>query len=475
VNESGGAPELSPEANERINRRQFLHSFAGLIGIGALSPELREAGDGENELSVDFSRPGCLIPDNFLGLSFETVTLLLDSTFLPESRSLISIIQRLGTKGVIRIGGNSSDRPSLRRGLTVGRSHIEHLAAFLSATGWQLIYGLDLGSGTAEQAAAEAEMVAQVVGPKLLAFQFGNEPDGFRVDIRRSNYTYLDYLAEWREFLKALRTSVSGAPLAGPDISYDTNWLPPFIHAFGSEVAFLTCHYYGEGPANTPVVTMERMLGSSQALAKMVDSVAQYTAGSGLKVRMAESNSVFGGGQSGISDTLGAALWGVDVLFTLAEARWLGINFHGGGAGYYTPIAQTSSGAFEPRPLYYTMLLFAYAGRGSLVPINKRGLPRRLRAFAVRGTGGEHRIIIINTNLSQNEHVCIATTGQKATVVRLTAPSVESKSGLTFGGASVGANGEWVPQMSEKVRPRSGRFVVGVPAASAAVVQIYPK
>jgi hypothetical protein len=152
---------------------------------------------------------------------------------------------------------------------------------------------------------------------------------------------------------------------------------------------------------------------------------------------MAESNSVFGGGQSGISDTLGPALSGVDVMFTSAEARWLGINFHGGGIDYYTPIAgQTSSGAFEPRPLYYAMLLFAYAGRDWLVPINKRGVPRWLRAFAVRGAGGEHRIILINTNLSQNEHVRIATTGQKATFLRLTATSVESKSGLTFGGAS---------------------------------------
>ena len=288
-----------------IDRRRFLLSFAGLFGIGALSPELWGAGDDENELSVDFSAPGYLIPENFLGLSFDTIDLLLDRILLPENRSFISLVRRLGTKGVIRIGGNSSDRPSLRMGLTIRRTHIEHLAAFLSATGWQLIYGLDLGSGKAEQAAAEAEMIAQIVGPKLLAFQFGNEPDGFRVDIRKSNYNPLDYIAEWREFLKALRTRVPGAPLAGPDISFDTSWLAPFIHAFGSEVVCLTCHYYSEGPASSPGVTMEKMLGSGEALAKIIDSVAGYTAGSGLKVRMAESNSVYEGGKPGISDTLG--------------------------------------------------------------------------------------------------------------------------------------------------------------------------
>ena len=35
---------------------------------------------------------------------------------MPENRSFISLIRLLGTKGVIRIGGNSSDRPSLRGG-----------------------------------------------------------------------------------------------------------------------------------------------------------------------------------------------------------------------------------------------------------------------------------------------------------------------------------------------------------------------
>ena len=114
---------------------------------------------------------------SFLGLSFDAIGLLLDGILLPENGSFISLVRRLGTKGVIRIGGNSSDHASLRMGLTIHRTQIEHLAAFLSATGWQLIYGLDLGSAKAEQAAAEAEMVARIVGPKLLAFQFGNEAD----------------------------------------------------------------------------------------------------------------------------------------------------------------------------------------------------------------------------------------------------------------------------------------------------------
>jgi hypothetical protein len=91
----------------------------------------------------------------------------------------------------------------------------------------------------------------------------------------------------------------------------------------------------------------------------------------------------------------------------------------------------------------------------------------------VRGTGGEHRVILINTDLAQNERVRIATTVQKASILRLTADSAESKSGLTFGGVSVDPNGDWAPRVEESVALKSDRCVVDVPAASAAVVQIH--
>jgi hypothetical protein len=438
----------------------------------ALAPKLRGASRDEDELSVDFSVRGQRIPENFLGLSFETAELVSGNIFSSENQSLISLIQGLGPKGVVRIGGNSSDRPSLRKGLTSSRAQIEQLSGFLSAIGWQLIYGLDLGSGKAEQAAAEAEIVAQVAGSNLLAFQFGNEPDLFHLNVRKAKYGVADYLVEWREFLTGLKALVPNAPLAGPDIANDTSWLGPFVEAFRSELVFLTCHYYSEGPASSPDVTMERMLDSSGVLGNIIDSVARRTAASGLRVRMAETNSVYGGGKTGISDTLGAALWGVDVMFTLAQAGWLGINFHGGGASRYSPVAQAASGAFEPRPLYYAMLLFAYAGRGSLVPIHQRGTSS-LRGFAVRGTDGERRVVLVNKDLAQNVHVGITTTGKRATILRLAAPSVQSKTGITFGGDSVDANGKWTPRPTESMRLRSDRLSVELPASSAAVIQIH--
>ena len=118
------------------------------------------------------------------------------------------------------------------------------------------------------------------------------------------------------------------------------------------------------------------------------------------------------------------------------------------------------------------MLLFAYAGRGSLVPIHQEGASS-LRAFAVRGTDDERRIVLVNKDLTQDAHVRITTTGQKATILRLAAPSADSKTDVTFAGASVDPNGTWAPRFTESAPLESERLMVELPASSAAVIQIH--
>ena len=117
------------------------------------------------------------------------------------------------------------------------------------------------------------------------------------------------------------------------------------------------------------------------------------------------------------------------------------------------------------------MLLFAYAGRGSVIPIHSRRTS--LRTFAIRGTENERRVVLVNKDLARNARVSLATAGQEATILRLTAPSVESKTGITFGGASVDPSGNWAPRLTESVTSESSRFTVEVPAASVAVIQIH--
>ena len=83
---------------------------------------------------------------------------------------------------------------------------IDRLAATLSILRWRLIYGLNLARGTPQAAADEAAYVAQAIGPRLLAFQIGNEPDGFGRwnKARPQGYDVDAFLADWTKFHAAI-------------------------------------------------------------------------------------------------------------------------------------------------------------------------------------------------------------------------------------------------------------------------------
>src|SRR6185503_7680939 len=95
-------------------------------------------------------------------------------------------------------------------------------------------------------AAAEAEAVFRILGPRLMAFQIGNEPDSFRNRYRPAAWGPTDFMTEWNAFHEAIVAKVPGAKFAGPDVS---NKLP-FIKEFAEEapkhkdVILLTAHYY---------------------------------------------------------------------------------------------------------------------------------------------------------------------------------------------------------------------------------------
>lgn len=82
---------------------------------------------------------------------------------------------------MLRIGANQVDRSSWNgvvEGLTpILPAQIDAFAAFVQATQWQVIYGVNLARNTPANAADEAAYVAERLGPSLLAWEIGNEPD----------------------------------------------------------------------------------------------------------------------------------------------------------------------------------------------------------------------------------------------------------------------------------------------------------
>ena len=191
-------------------------------------------------------------------------------------------------------------------------------------------------------------------------------------------------------------------------------------------------------------------------------------------------NSIYDEGQPGVSDTLGAALWGLELMFQAAAAGAAGINFHGGVHNRrasddkaYTPIGR-SGDRYRATPLYYSMLMFGQVARGALVPTQLAPDTSGLKAFAVRAPEGTLRVCLINQNVARDERVAIDP-GRKFTVasmLRLAGPAVDATAGVTLGGASVDEFGRWARAMNEEVLLTGHAIIVDVLAASAALVSL---
>ena len=503
-----------------MNRRDFIRlsaaasaaAFHQPLAFGVTNPA------ASVRLTLRTDRLGNKIGEDFTGLSYESAQLGNPHFFSGDNSDLAGFMRRLGTSGVLRIGGNTSEYcywtpdparlanvqnnvqniESMRTGdkanpiafgLAVGpdTGHkapapvnitplaIRHLREFLDACGWKLIYGLNMGTGTAEDAADEAAYVMDAAGSKLVAFQLCNEPDLFyRNGIRNSDYDFAQFAGEWQHFYQTIRARVPSAPFAGPDTAYNNEWLVPFAKQFKREAAFLSQHYYAEGPPTDPSMTIERLLRPNPKLQAEFEGMKETMQESGLPFRLAETNSCYQGGKPGVSDTFASALWGGDLMYQLASEGGTGINFHGGGYGWYTPIAGTVADGFLARPIYYGMLLFAQAGAGQLVESKLEPLEPAtlLTAYALRGNTGAIKVAAFNKGLDRGVRLTIdaGQRAQRVTALRLHAPRVDDTTDTTFGGAPVGAGGAWSATREETLAVENGVAVIELPAASAALI-----
>jgi hypothetical protein len=126
-------------------------------------------------------------------------------------------------------------------------------------------------------------------------------------------------------------------------------------------------------------------------------------------------------------------------MFQLAEAGGEGINFHTGDAKP-TLIGPGLDGRQVARPLYYGMLMFKEAARGAaLLPARLVAPGLNMAAYATRAADGTLKVCLINKDLERGARVGIGA-GRHfafASLLRLTAPSAEARTDVTFGGSAV--------------------------------------
>ncbi len=102
---------------------------------------------------------------------------------------------------------------------------------------------------------------------------------------------------------------------------------------------------------------------------------------------------------------------------------------------------------------------------------------RNIKAYATQPARDRIVLTLINKEPSSEAMVVIdAGTSaplRRGSLIRLSGPSLESKSGVTLGGAGVSHDGLWKPTQVEEVSGTRGRLQVRLPAASAAMVTLH--
>ena len=476
-----------------MHRRDFIKGAAAIAGTAAASfgnalPEGVQA-----RLTLDTSRTIATIASDFVGLGYEISSVARAGLLSATNSVYVRLCRTLGSRGIIRVGGNTSDyasysvsaqplsSPETGPGSVVNDSVLRDLGSFLKASGWKLIWGLNLGRGTIEAAEEEAKAVLAATGPNLFAFEIGNEPDLFpnREIHRKKGYDYEDYLLEYRKFRDALRKSIPGIAFAGPDVAMATSWVSRFARDEGRDLRLLTHHYYREG--QNPTSSVAKLLQPDLKLAPMLAELQAASKSSSVPYRICETNSFSGGGKPGVSDRFASALWVLDYMYKLAALRCSGVNMETGvnQLGFissYSPIGDDQHGHYVAAPEFYGMLAFALGSAGELVDSQLRAGNSNLDGYAVLKPDNQLCITLINKEPDLDAAVTIEPTlpFQNGSVLRLSAPSLESSSGLTLGGATVKSDGTWSADSGQSIQASDGRVLLHVPAASAAVLIMKP-
>jgi len=472
-----------PFSLARPKLKVALSCFAASIWLNA--PALHAAVDVK--IQVEPQSVVSRISPDFIGFGYETSAVAQSNYFSANDTALVQLYRNLSPHGLIRIGGNISDHTryepegvatvQTETNVTViNRRNLQDLAGFAHATGWRVMWGLNLGTGSREAAVREAQAVAGILSDHLQSFEIGNEVDihgRYTLKYHDFNSYYSNYLA-WKE---SIRAALPSANFSGPDVAGNLDWLRAFATNESKNISLLTHHYYRTG-AKTAGATVENLLKLDDGWQSKLQQLQTISGNDGVPFRINEVNSFYGGGKAGVSDTFASALWVLDYMFQIATYGGDGVNMETdinqlGWISHYSPIVHNTNGNCHVRPEYYGMLAFTMAGRGDLLKLTLDTKAEiNLSAYATRDDRGSLWITVVNKDLSRDAAVGIALPPHYAEpeVFRLEAPVITSTNEARLVGAEVSPDGKWTPGPPQETSVKAGIAEVSVPHVSAVLV-----
>ncbi len=443
----------------------------------------------------------------FLGIATELSTVTsLSGTPTNLDTPFVTVLKNLspGAPFLLRMGGDSADwswwavpgmkKPAAIR-YTVTPQWGADVKALLTALGGKSLIGVNLELDNKRVTAYEVKEFDTYVGAKLIdGFEVGNEPElygafnyyklpnGTGVKGRSSSqYTIAAYGKDYTN----IASDLASAPIIGP-ASGSPTWLPhlgEMLSDLPSRIKLVTVHQYPEKRCSASTVIPESgffLPASIQGLAANIATMVKAASAHGKPLRVDEINGISCGGQAGVSNSFGEALWALNILPALWRAGVQGVNFQTIDGNLNQVISAQDGAAgwnVSVEPEYYGLLAFAdVAAAGShLLKLTAPTLPG-FYEFATRSPNGERHVVVTNiTAQARTLGVSAAGARGEGTVARLSANSLTATSGTTLAGeklsSSTGALTGATHYTLVKANAK-GVYAVTVPAHSAAILTV---
>lgn len=459
------------------------------------------------------------LPTSFVGFSLDwsAVPAQLGVPRTGANPALAQLLQNLIVGGhglpLLRIGGDSQDHawwnptgaarpPGVT--LDLNQDHLDALIGLNEVTNARFLLGLNLAASDPALPGNLVKAVqAALPSSAVLGYELGNEPDLYAQNGTRSpTYAFGDYSTELGTQMGALLPLFGGShPLALPawaGLSWGANF-SELTGTYGNSVDLITMHaspldVCGKSATDSDYPKLHDLLvdsASANLAAGYMPAIAA-TLRAGRAFRIGSAVSARCGGATGVSNTFASALWAVDLLFNFWSLGASGVLFENGdtSAAAMKFIASTDANGMvsftaQVLPLYYGLLLFAYAagGKSQLLP-TPTITDANIRVWATSdlqdfaGVPGPHiRALVINKDItaSGTAHLSVSSAmARPATLLRMTAPSSDSQQGIQIGGQTFDGSTDGTLRgtlQTETVMPQ-GTFDYSfvLPAASAALL-----
>jgi hypothetical protein len=430
------------------------------------------------------------IPPDFMGLSTDWTqpASLFGQAATGANQPYYQLLKNLtiynSTPLLYRIEGDNTSAANLQ-------TAVQPLVELAQQVNVNYVLGVDLLHSSLPLAETQALQWANGIPNHLIhAIEIGNEPDLYVATGRRpSTYTFATYQDEFTQWQQGINHVLGGNVASMGPSNANSSSMAATISALGAgsyTPTIVSQHAYLSGPSSGKTLPDDYMLQPIN-VTKLPNGYAPFATAAhqkGLLFRMSEINSIGGGGVAGISNSFGATLWSIDMMFHYLQNGMDGVNWHSGEYTQYA-IAQfrkqpylgkTQFTLTQVNPLYYGLWAFAQlVGQGSQLLTTKTMTDSNVATWATRDSSATVHVVVINKDTTASGAIQLTIPGYTQGSVRyLTAPSYTSSAGISLGGLTFDGSADGTPvgtSSATNLVPVEGLFTISnLPPATAAII-----